>query len=455
MARKKSYARDLTQGPILRQMLAFVFPIMLSGVLQILFNTADTIVVGRFAGNEALAAVGSNTSLITLMTNLFIGLSIGANIICARYIGAKEPDKVHDTVHTAVLVSILSGLFLAVVGIIGARQFLIWMSVPDDVIDLSVVYLRIYFLGMPAMMVYNFGSALLRSIGDTTRTLYYLVAAGIVNVVLNLILVIPLQMSVAGVAIATAVSQCISGVLVVRCLMHEESAIHLNLREMRVYPARLKEILMIGLPASVQGCVFSFANIAIQASINTFGSVLLAGNSAAASVEGFIYLPINAFYQAVMPFISQNLGAKQYHRLNRVFWSAALSVFVVGEVLGLGSILLSQPLLSIFTTDPAVIAAGQIRFNSYFAIYGLFGLMEVLVGSIRGLGYSTLPTIIYVGGICGVRLGWLATVFQMEQYHTIQTVFYAFPVSWFVTIPILAVCYAYAYRNTKKKAGII
>ena len=454
MASKKTYAKDLTSGPILKQMIAFAIPVMLSGILQIAFNTVDTAVVGRFAGKEALAAVGSNTSLISLMTNLFIGLSVGANIITARYIGAKKEQQVHETAHTAILVSILSGLILIVIGLIGARQFLVWMSVPEDVMELSVLYLRIYFIGMPAMMLYNFGSALLRSIGDTTRSMYFLMAAGVVNVILNLIFVIVFHMSVAGVAIATVISQCVSGLLVLRCLMKEEGPIKITLSSLRIYPERLKEILKIGLPASIQGCVFSFSNMAIQASVNTFGSTMMSGNSAAASLEGFIYLPVSAFNQAAMPFMSQNLGAEKYDRLNRVFWSAAVSVFIVGEVLGIGSVIFSRPLLSIFSKDASVIACGQIRLNCYWALYGLYGIMEVLVGAIRGLGYSTLPTIMYVGPVCGIRLIWLATIFQIPAYHTIEIVYYAFPVTWFITLPLLAICYFYAYKKTLKKAGL-
>ncbi|MGN1014807.1 MAG: MATE family efflux transporter [Butyricicoccus sp.] len=448
----KSYEVDLTSGPILKQMIVFAAPIMASSTLQVLFNAVDTIVVGRFAGDNALAAVGSNTSLITLLTNLFIGLSVGANIVAARYFGAKDQKKVHDTVHTAILLGLLSGIILTLIGVIGAKQILIWMQVPNDVLNLSVIYLRIYFLGMTATMVYNFGSALLRSIGDTKRTLYYLSFAGVVNVVLNLIFVIVFHMSVAGVALATVISQCISAVLVIRCLMHETGNIQLGLRDLKLYPQPLKEIIAVGLPASVQGMVFSFANVVIQSSINSFGSVILAGNSAAASIEGFIYLPVNAFYQATMPFISQNVGAKKYDRLNRVFWAGILCVIVVGEVLGNGAILLSKPLLSIYTTNPDVIAAGQIRFRSYFFIYGIYGTMEVLVGAIRGLGYALLPTIVYITGVCGLRLLWIATIFQIPQFHTIQMLYYAFPFTWFVSIAALAICYAYALHDLRKKA---
>ena len=452
MKKNKTHAKDLTQGPIFKDMIAFAIPVMLGGVLQILFNTADTVVVGRFAGKLALAAVGSNSSLVFTITNLFIGLSVGANIACAKYFGAQKFQEVHDTAHTSILVSLLSGVFLTVFGIVFAPTFLRWMSVPDDVMALSVLYLRIYFLGMPAMMLYNFGSALLRSVGDTTRTLYYLTASGIINVILNLIFVIVFDMSVAGVAIATVVSQCISAVLVLRCLMKEESCVRINLRELKIYPARLAEIVKIGIPASLQGMVFSFSNLAIQAAVNGFGSVAVAGNSAASSVEGFIYLPVNAFYQAVMPFTSQNLGAEKYDRLGKVFRTAALSVFIVGEIIGIGSVLASKPLLSIFTTDAAVVASGQIRMNTYFFLYGLYGLMEVCVGSLRGLGYSTMPTVVYAGPVCGIRLLWLATVFKIGRFHTLRTVYLAFPVTWVITLPILLGCYFYAYRKVMRTA---
>lgn len=298
LGRKKNYEMDMCSGAILPKLLRFTMPLMLSSILQLLFNAADIIVVGRFAGDNALAAVGSNTSLINLLVNLFIGLSVGANILAARFYGAGEKEGLRQTVHTAMLLSLISGLFLAIVGAFGAATILTWMQSPEEVRGLAAIYLRIYFLGMPATMLYNFGAALLRATGDTQRPLYYLTFAGVVNVVLNLVFVIVCDMDVAGVATATVISQCISAFLVVRCMMKDPGAIHLDLRQLRIYRMRLKQILQVGLPAGFQGALFSLSNVFIQSSVNSFGEVVVAGNAAAANIETFIYAAMNAFYQA-------------------------------------------------------------------------------------------------------------------------------------------------------------
>ena len=306
MARTGRYEIDMCSGKLLPKILTFALPLMCSSVLQLLFNAADIVVVGKFAGDNSLAAVGSNAALINLMVNLFVGLSVGANILAARYTGAGNREGLRQTVHTSMLLALLSGILLAVVGVITARPLLHLMQVPDSILPLAALYLRIYFLGMPAAMLYNFGAALLRSVGDTRRPLYYLIAAGIVNVALNLLLVIVFQLDVAGVAIATVVSQCLSAFLVVRCLMHEEGDIRLELRELRITLPRLGQILEIGIPSGIQGVAFSLSNVIIQASINGFGETVISGNTAASNIEGFIYVACNAFCQANMAFTSQN-----------------------------------------------------------------------------------------------------------------------------------------------------
>ena len=286
----KSYSIDMCSGPILPKMLRFAVPLMFSSMLQLLFNAADVIVVGRFAGDNSLAAVGSTTALINLLTNLFLGLSIGANILAARHYGAREDEELSKTVHTAMLLSILSGVLLTVAGVLGARQILTWMQSPPEVLKLSALYLRIYFLGMTATMLYNFGAALLRAVGDTRRPLFYLSGAGVINVVLNLLFVIVLKMDVAGVALATVISQCISAFLVVRCLIKESGAIRLDLRRLKLHPTKLRQILRVGLPAGFQGILFSLSNVVIQSSVNSFGEIVVAGGSAASSVENFVYV---------------------------------------------------------------------------------------------------------------------------------------------------------------------
>ena len=334
MADQKKYEMDMCSGSILKKMLMFTLPLMLSSILQLLFNAADIVVVGRFAGDNSLAAVGSTTALINLLTNLFVGLSIGANVTAARNYGGKREDALSRTVHTAVTISIVSGVILTVIGVVGTKEMLRLMSTPDEIIDLAADYLRIYFAGITATTIYNFGSALLRAIGDTKRPLYYLLAAGAVNVVLNLLFVIVFKMDVSGVALATIISESLSAFLVIRCLMRETGAIKLDLKKLRVHKAELISIIRIGLPAGFQGIVFALSNVVIQSSVNLFGNIVVAGNSAAANIEGFVYMAMNSFYQATLSFMSQNFGAGEYKRLNKILACGELCVVVVGLVLG-------------------------------------------------------------------------------------------------------------------------
>ena len=325
---KKKYEIDMVNGPILHKMLLFTIPLMCSSILQLLFNAADIVVVGRFAGDNSLAAVGSNSSLINLMTNVFMGLSVGGNVLAARDFGAGSEEELSKTVHTAMLLSILSGIILTVAGVIFAPQLLIIMNTPENILPLAALYLRIYFIGMTAMMLYNFGSALLRSIGDTKRPLYYLMTAGIINVVLNLIFVVKLQMDVAGVALATVISQCISALLVVRCMMKEQGGIRLVPNKLRIHKDKFRQIVRVGLPAGFQGMVFSLSNVVIQSSVNIFGEIVVAGNSAAMNLEGFVYVAMNAFHQAAISFTSQNMGAGKRERIGRILLIAEGCVIV-------------------------------------------------------------------------------------------------------------------------------
>ena len=447
---RTQYEIDMCNGPILSRMLRFSIPLMCSSVLQLLFNAADIVVVGRWAGDNSLAAVGSNTALIGLLTNLFVGLAVGANTLAAKSFGARDRDELHRVVHTSILLSILSGVLLAVVGFFGARTILTWMQTPDNVLGLAALYLRIYFLGMPATMVYNFGAALLRAEGDTQRPLYFLSLAGVVNIVLNLFFVIVCHLDVAGVAIATVISQCISAALVLRCMTKDTGPLHLDLRKLRIHSRTMGKILQVGLPAGFQGILFSLSNVVIQSSVNTFGEVIMAGNSAAANIEQFVYVSMNAMYQATISFVSQNYGAGNYHRIRKIVIRAQICVLVVGLVLGNLATLFGRDLLAIYTTSPAVIDAGLIRMRIVCTTYAVCGMMDVMVGGLRGIGYSVMPMLVSLVGACGLRLLWIATIFQLPQFHTIQMLYWSYPVSWTITVAVHVLCFLWALKRVKR-----
>lgn len=447
---KKSYSMDMCNGPIMSKILRFALPLMCSSVLQLLFNAADVVVVGQFCGEESLAAVGSTTSLINLMTNLFIGLSVGANVLVARYFGAKQEKDVHNTVHTALALSIVSGLFLTVIGVIFAKQILIWMKCPADVLPLSALYLRVYFFGMTATMIYNFCSAILRAVGDTKRPLYYLLFAGVVNVVLNLFFVIVCQLNVAGVGLATAISQYVSAFLIARCLMKENGVYRLVLKEIRFHKSQLIKILQIGIPAGLQGTVFSLSNVVIQSAINSFGSVVMAANAAAMSIEGFVFVAMNAFHQAAVSFISQNVGAGKFSRINKIVWCVLLGVTVTGLVLGGLAVFFGKELLFLYSTKEEVIAQGMVRLKWICTFYALCGIMDVMVGALRGLGYSVMPMIVSLLGACGLRILWIFTVFRIPEYHTTKVLYLSYPMSWTITIVIHVICFLVVRRKFPK-----
>ncbi|MBO5292597.1 MAG: MATE family efflux transporter [Lachnospiraceae bacterium] len=440
---------NLCEGPLLGKILLFALPLMLSSVLQLLFNAADVIVVGNFAGSQSLAAVGSTGSLINLLTNLFVGLSVGVNVVVAHFMGAGEKNRISRTIHTSILLSVLSGVFLTFFGIAMARLLLVWMSSPEDVIELAALYLRIYFLGMPALMLYNFGSAILRAAGDTKRPLYYLFFAGVVNVILNLGFVIGLKMGVAGVAAATVASEYISGFLVLRCLMQEEGALHLELRNLRIHWDIVKQLLRIGLPAGIQGTIFSLSNVVIQSSINSFGSTVMAGSAAAANLEGFVYVSMNALYQTALTFVSQNYGAGKKERIPGIVLRCQGIVILVGLVLGNGAYLIGRQLLAIYSQDGQVIEAGMRRMAVICCFYFLCGVMDVMVGALRGVGYSVMPMIVSLLGACGLRLLWIATIFA--GHHTERVLYLSYPVSWFLTASVHLLCFLLIWGRIKKK----
>ena len=442
---KKSYEIDMIHGPLLSRMILFAVPLMLSGILQLLFNAADIIVVGRFSGSQALAAVGSTSSLINLLVNVFMGLSIGANVLTARYMGARDERELHDTVHTSITLSLISGVALIFIGVLLARPLLELMGTPEDVIDQATLYMQIYFVGMPATMLYNFGSAILRAVGDTKHPLYFLLVAGVINAVLNLFFVIVCHLDVAGVAIATVISQCISAVLVLLCLVRAEGPYRVDLRKLRIHGRRALQIVRVGLPAGIQGAIFSISNVLIQSSVNSFGSVAMAGNSASSNLEGFIYTSMNAVYQTSLNFTSQNLGAGKRERLTPILLRCLGIVTAVGAGMGLVFYLLRFPLLGIYSEDAEVVQFGTLRLTIFCATYFTCGIMDTCCGSIRGLGYSVLPTIVSLTGACGLRVLWIFTIFAANRSLTV--LYLSYPVSWVITALAHLICYIVILRR--------
>lgn len=449
MAAKK-YEIDMCSGPILPKLLKLTLPLMLSSVLQLLFNAADIIVVGNFASDNSLAAVGSTSSLVNLVTNLFLGLSTGANVMTSRYMGAKDDVRVSKTVHTSIFLSIVSGAILTVIGVLFADKMLLLMKTPTEVLDLSTLYLRIYFCGMIAMMIYNFGSSILRSKGDTKRPLYYLTFAGIVNVGLNLILVIFLKMDVAGVALATVISQCVSALLIIRCLMKETDAFRFSFKKLLPDRVITGKILGIGFPAGFQGVVFSLSNVVIQSSINSFGPIVMAGSAAAASIEGFVWVSMNAFSQGALTFTSQNIGAAKYSRINRIALISCSCAAAAGLILGNLAYLFGDVLLGIYDPRPEIIPPGLTRMSLVCVFYFTCGLMDCIVGSIRGMGYAVTPTIVSLLGACGLRILWIFTIFTIPEYHTEFMLFLSYPISWTITFAAHFICYLFMRRRFPK-----
>ena len=448
-----SYEMDMCNGPLLGKIIMFAVPLMLSGILQLLFNAADIVVAGRFAGNEALAAVGSTGSLINLLINVFIGLSIGTNVLVAQYYGAKRDKDVSETIHTAILTSLICGTVLIVIGISLAKIMLIWMGTPDDVLDQATLYMRIYFVGMPVMMLYNFGSAVLRAVGDTRRPLYFLLLAGAVNVVLNLFFVIVFGMGVAGVAVATVISQAISAILVLRCLMKSEGCLRVHWKSLKIHKHKLLRMIRIGVPAGMQGAIFSISNVLIQSSINSFGSLTMAGNTAASNIEGFVYNSMNAFHQTALSFTSQNLGGGKPERIKRVALLCQVLVFAVGFVMGMGAYLLGNQLLHIYSTDAQVISFGLQRMRIICTTYFFCGMMDTMVGVLRGLGYSIMPMIVSLMGSCVLRIVWVFTIFAWNP--TLFVLYLSYPISWVLTWSAHVVCYFAEKKKWDRKPDLL
>ena len=451
MSQKSGHAVDFTSGSIGKKMIVFALPLMFSSILQLLFNAADIIVVGKFAGDECVAAVGSTTSLINLIVNLFIGLSVGANVMVANFFGAKKSEDLSETIHTSVAVSVISGIMLSFVGFFFAPEILKLMNTPDDVIDLASVYVKTYFLGMPFMMLYNFSAAILRAVGDTKRPLYFLSAAGVINVVLNMIFVIYFKWNVFGVAFATIISQVVSALLVLRCLIKDDGLLKFEIKKLRIHKDKLMRMMQIGIPSGIQGMMFSISNVIIQSSINTFDTAIVAGSAASTSVEGFAFTSINSFHQSAVSFAGQNKGAGKFDRLNKILFTAWGYAFVTAAVFAAIFILFDNQLIGLYVSGEDVIKAGVERINIIAWSYLICGFMDVTVGVIRGLGYSVMPTLVSLIGVCGIRILWVTTVFSMERFHFVETIYYSYPISWTITFLAHLVCYLVIRKQINKR----
>lgn len=444
----RKYEIDMCNGPLFGKILVFAIPLILSGILQLLFNAADMVVAGRFAGSVALGAVGATSSLINLLINVFVGMSVGTNVLVAHYYGANRGEELGQTVHTSIGLSLISGVILGVGGYVLASPLLSLMGTPDEILPHAVRYMQIYFIGVPGMLLYNFGSAILRAVGDTKRPLYYLLFAGVVNVVLNIFFIVVMGMGVEGVALATIISQFISAGLVIRCLILEQGNYRLELKKIRLYRDKVIRILRVGLPAGFQGAVFSISNVLIQSSVNSFGSIAVAGNTAAANLEGFVYNAMNSFHQTALSFTSQNMGAKKFDRVKKIMWICVGCVTVTGAVMGGAGLFFADELLALYSTDAEVIAYGHLRLLYILSLYFLCGVMDVLVGSIRGMGYSIMPMIVSLIGACGLRVVWIFTVFQW--FRSLEMLYISYPITWTVTLLVHFICFRYGIRKIEK-----
>ncbi len=446
----KKYEIDMTGGSLLKSIIMYSVPLILSGVLQLFYNAADVIVVGRFAGRESLAAVGSTTSITNLIVNLFLGLSTGVTVLISQEYGAKDYGSVHRAVHTAVGLSIIGGTLAGVLGFFASRQLLTFMGTPEDVINKSTLYMRIIFIGAPANMFYNFGSAVLRSFGDTRRPLYFSVIAGVINVILNLIFVILFKMDVAGVALATIISQFISAALIIKCLTGSTEFYKLTLKKIKIHKKELLKILRVGVPAGLQSAIFSTSNVLIQSSVNFFGSTVMAGNAAAQNIEGFVYTSMLAFHHASTTCAAQNYGAGNIKRVKRGIITTVCLVTAVGMIIGGSVYLFSHTLIGIYSPNEDVIMAGMARNKIITNTYFLCGIMDVLMGALRGLGYSLLPMTVSLLGACGLRILWVFTVFASNK--TTTTLYMSYPITWTITLTVHLICLIIILRKKSRLA---
>ena len=441
----------MCNGTLMDKLISFSLPLMLSGILQLLFNAVDIIVVGRFTGSQALAAVGSTTALINIFTNLFIGISLGANVLAARFYASGKEKEMSETVHTSITLALISGLVMALAGVLLARFALNLMGTPNDVIDQSVLYMRIYFLGMPFFMLYNYGAAILRAVGDTKRPLFFLVISGMTNAVLNLVLVIVFHMGVAGVAIGTIVSQLISSILVLRCLYTSNTSYRLYFSKLGIKTQYLKQIFQVGIPAGIQSTVINLSNALLQSSVNSFGSVAMAGYTAANNIFGFLYMSVNAVTQSCMSFTSQNYGVKKLKRMDRVLLDCMILSVGVTLTLGCGAYFFGPELLKIYTSDADVIRCGVEVLAFTTVPYFCCGIMDLLPGALRGMGYSGVPMILSIIGTVGTRIVWIFGLFP--AHRSLSFLFISYPVSWILTILMQAVCFYFVRKHVHQSVN--
>ena len=439
------YEIDMCNGSIMDKLISFSLPLMLSSILQLMFNAVDIIVVGRFSSSQALAAVGATTALINIFTNLFIGISLGANVLAARYFAAGRDKEMSESVHTAITLALISGVIMAFVGVAMSRTALELMATPGDVINLSAVYMRIYFMGMPFFMLYSYGAAILRAVGDTKRPLVFLIAAGLTNVVLDLLLVIVIPLGVAGVAIGTVASQMISSILVLRCLYKSEGSYQLRFSKLKIRWVYLKRIFQVGIPAGIQSTVINFSNALLQSSVNSFGSTAMAGYTAANNILGFLYAAVNAVTQACMSFTSQNYSVGKQKRMDRVLLDCMLLSAGVSAVIGVGAYVFGSRILRIYNTEPEVIQCGLEILSITTVPYFLCGIMDLIPGALRGMGHSAVPMVLSVIGTVGTRIVWIYGFFP--QHRSLHFLFISYPGSWIITIAMQAVCFWFVRKK--------
>lgn len=447
--KKNKYEIDMCNGTIMDKLISFALPLMLSGMLQLMFNAVDIIVVGRFSGSRALAAVGSTTALINVFTNLFIGISLGANVLAARFYAAGKEKEMSDTVHTAIAIAIISGLIMAFVGLVFSKGALELMDTPEDVIGQAALYMRIYFIGMPFFMLYNYGAAVLRAVGDTKRPLMFLIVSGCINAVLNLILVIGFSLSVVGVAVATVISQMISCILVLRCLYKSEGSYQLRFSKLKINKKYMIQIFQVGVPAGIQSTVINFSNVLLQSSVNSFGSVAMAGYTAANNILGFLYQSINSVTQACMSFTSQNYGVGKYKRMDRVLADCMILTVTVSLIIGCSAYFFGNYILRIYTSDAEVIKCGLEILSITTVPYFLCGIMDLFPGALRGMGYSAVPMILSVIGTVGMRVLWIYAVFPLNR--SLYVLFISYPASWGITIMMQVICYIFVRKKVHGK----
>ena len=435
MKRVKKYQNSMLEGPLLPSVVRYTIPIILTSVLQLLFNAADLIVVGRFCGSVSVGAVGATGSVTALIVNLFVGLSVGGGVAVAHGIGSRDERQISEAVHTIVPLALTGGIVISVVGMVLSEPLLVLMGTPENTLPLAAIYMKIYFAGVIFTVVYNFCAAVLRAAGDTRSPLIFLSIAGVINVVLNLIFVTVFHMNVAGVALATSVSQGVAAALVIRTLMNRTDACRLQLRKMHIYKNQLKKIVRIGMPAGIQSSLFSISNVIIQSSINSFGDVLVSGSAAASNLESFLYASINSFSQTTVNFVGQNVGARQYRRANKTVWICQVCAVTLGILMGTLLYTFGETMLGIYISDsPEAIRYGMIRFSRVAVFYFIMGALDVSTGGLRGYGQSFGPMLISVLGICGIRVLWVFTVFRIPAYHTPEWLYMSYPVSWTATM---------------------